>query len=296
MGSSITVTTDCLPENSTRLVEVQSLFNNWENKFSRFLENSELSQVNRKSGNEVTVSTEFLELVQAAKDAFINTGGLVNATMLGQIEHAGYFGSLELVQEKDQFGPWSPTIANSSPLEVEIDTNRGTIYLPPGIRLDLGGLVKGWAAHKAAIHMAKFGPTLVNAGGDIHISGPQLDKAPWPITIEHPFYPGESIANIGVPSGSIATSGTYRRKWRLNGNIHHHLIDPRTGAPSQSDVVSATAITQDPLLAEASAKAILLLGTEKGMEWAEQHEVAVFIVTATGQAQFDQRMKQYFWS
>ena len=296
MGSEISATMDCPTKNSTRLIEVESLFNDWEQKFSRFLENSELNQVNRKSGNEIAVSAEFLELLEAAKDAYITTSGLVNTTMLGQIEHAGYFGSIELVQGKDHFGQWSPTIANSSPLEVETDPNYGTIFLPYGIRLDFGGLVKGWAAHKAAVQMAQYGPTLVNAGGDIHISGPQTDNSPWPITIEHPFYQGETIANIGVPSGSIATSGTYRRKWRLNGNLHHHLIDPRTGAPSQSDVVSATAITQDPILAEAGAKAILLLGSEKGMEWAEQHEVAVFIVTTTGHAQFDQRMKQYFWS
>ena len=124
------------------------------------------------------------------------------------------------------------------------------------MRLDLGGIAKGYAVDRAAELLAPAGPCLVNAGGDLAVRG-----GAWPVGVEH--------LTLLLERGAIATSGRDRRRWTRDGREHHHLIDPRTGAPADTPLLRATVVAASAAEAEVLAKAVFL-GDE---EAARQHAV-----------------------
>jgi thiamine biosynthesis lipoprotein len=117
------------------------------------------------------------------------------------------------------------------------------IELDTGVRLDLGGIGKGYAVDRAAELLAQAGPCLVNAGGDVAVHG-----GSWPVGVD-------GAVTLELSGGALATSGRDRRRWRRAGRELHHLIDPSTGAPAETDLLRATAVE-----AEVLAKWLFLLG------------------------------------
>jgi thiamine biosynthesis lipoprotein len=137
------------------------------------------------------------------------------------------------------------------------------------LRLDLGGVAKGWAAQRAMRKLERFGPALVDAGGDIAISGLRSGGRPWLVGIDDPRQEGESIGTLRLGRCGVATSGRDYRRWKQDGRWKHHIIDPRTGEPAVTDVLTATVIAQTVLDAEMAAKVVLILGSRKGLAWLE---------------------------
>jgi thiamine biosynthesis lipoprotein len=137
--------------------------------------------------------------------------------------------------------------------------------------LDFGGIAKGWAAHQTARRLGMYGPALVDAGGDIAVSSLQADGQPWRIGVADPFEPDHSLAVLGLGRCGVATSGRDFRRWHQDGRPSHHIIDPRTGQPAETDVLTATVIAPDVLQAEAAAKKALILGSQDGLAWLEAH-------------------------
>jgi FAD:protein FMN transferase len=161
-------------------------------------------------------------------------------------------------------------------LSVDVDPDRGAIQLAEGARLDLGGIAKGYAVECAAGILAEAGPCLVNAGGDLAVAGLKRGST-WPVGVSTP----DGVMTLALESGAIATSGRSRRS-----PTESHLIDPRTGAPSASDVVRVTVVEEDAVTAEIEAKRIFLLGYEEGIASAEEREVASVILAADGRWSF----------
>lgn len=127
------------------------------------------------------------------------------------------------------------------------------IELGAGVHLDLGGIGKGYAVDRASELLASAGPCLVNAGGDIAIRG-----GSWPIGVD-------GVVTVELTRGAVATSGRDRRCWRRSGRELHHLIDPSTGAPAETDLVRATAVAGDAAEAEVLAKWLFLLGEDDAL-------------------------------
>ena len=132
------------------------------------------------------------------------------------------------------------------------------MLLGPGIDVDLGAIAKGDAADRACALVAAAGPCLVNAGGDVVVSGPRRD-GPWPIAIA--THGGEIVLNL--VRGALATSGIDRRRWTRAGRTVHHAIDPRTGASAPTDLIRATAVAPTGAEADAIATALLVAGGER---------------------------------
>ena len=117
----------------------------------------------------------------------------------------------------------------------------------------------------------------------------------WPIEVAHPR--GDSSPEIlCVPSGGVATSGRDYRRWRTTNAWQHHLIDVSTGQPAQTDVLSATVIAPDVMMAEAAAKTVLILGTGAGMDWLEAHDtLAGLLIREDGRVLHSSRLGDYLW-
>jgi FAD:protein FMN transferase len=137
----------------------------------------------------------------------------------------------------------------------------------------------------------------VDAGGDIAISGPQHDGSPWAIGVADPLNPGEDLALLMLGKSGVATSGRDYRRWQKDGRWQHHIIDPRSGLPAETDVLSATVIAPNVMEAETAAKMVLILGSQAGLDWLEnQPQMAGILVLEDGCRLDSRGVRAYLWS
>ncbi|HSB91213.1 MAG TPA: FAD:protein FMN transferase [Anaerolineales bacterium] len=298
MGSRILAVVDGLDRRAeARLAEVPGWFETWEDCLSRFRPESELSRLNRSAGKDVSVSGVLWDVLAVAFEAAQSTGGLVQPTILEALQTAGYDRTWESMGSRVAEGAARVAPPVQDWRLVERNPHTRSVRLPAGTSLDLGGFGKGWAADKAARRLGTAGPALVDAGGDIAVSGPREDGQPWPIGVADPGKDGETIALLSIRSGGVATSGRDYKRWRQGEVWRHHLIDPRTGQPAETDILATTVVAPSARAAEAAAKAVLILGSRDGLRWLEAHQrLAGLAALESGRVVFSRRMTSYLWS
>ena len=297
MGCHMFAALDLPEDQHVELEQVPGWFETWEQSLSRFREMSELNQLNCSAGNPFPVSETLWDVLQEALTAERLSFGLVTPAVLDALVTAGYNRSFkELTSASSYITPdhFAPVGLLSDVLLEE--TNR-TVCLPPDLHLDFGGVAKGWAADQATRKLSAFGPALVNAGGDIAISAPQSNGDPWPIGITDPFDSKSNLELLMIECGGVATSGRDYRRWQRDGVWKHHIIDPRTGMPALTDVLTATVIAPSAVEAEVAAKVALISGSRSGLDWLESNpSLAGMLVLEDGQRLYSQRMSEYLWS
>lgn len=279
-----------------RLDGVPRWFEVWESRLSRFQPDSELSDLNRASGVPFPVSDILWDALQASLQAARFSDGLVTPTVTPWLEAAGYDRSFEAVA--DLGGSAATVLAPPTRVgaELRLDVRRRCVTLPEGCRLDLGGTAKGWAADRAARRLRPLGPCLVDAGGDIAVHGPRLDGSGWAVGISDPFHPGESLELLGLARGAVATSGRDYHRWIRQGASQHHIIDPRTGLPAATDILTATVVAPSTVEAEAAAKVALILGSDAALAWLEAHpSLAGLLVLEDGSVRRSRRLARFIW-
>jgi len=269
-------------------------FEEWEQVLSRFRQDSELSLLNGTFDQPVEVSDTLWDVFQYALSAETITNGLVTPTVLDAMLEAGYNQNFDSLP-RHQSGHGLQVLSAVNPLSVVTwNETSQTICLPCGVRLDFGGVAKGWAAHQTVERLNQYGPVLMNAAGDIAVSGPRAGGEAWQIGIKNPFDSEVDFEILKLKRGGVATSGKDRRRWTQNGQLRHHIINPNTGQPAETDVMTATIIAPTVMEAEASAKAVLILGADEGLKWIESDPVlAGVIVLDSGRALYSQRITEY---
>ena len=263
-------------------------------RLSRFLRSSELSLLNADARPVVPASALLRCAVEAGLWAARASGGLVDPCLLGALEAAGYDRSFEPGGATDRTrerprpgfgsqddpkagrsgrpGPGTAGLAHPG-LErggarpaapdpaarwrtIRVDNRAGTIARPPGLRLDLGGSGKGHIADLVAGRFAALDTWVVDCGGDIRVGGIRE------VEVAHPLRTGEPSARLTIADGAVATSSVVSRAWTgRDGRRRHHLLDPRTGEPAHTGLLSATALAATTLHAETLAKVALLSGS-----------------------------------
>jgi thiamine biosynthesis lipoprotein len=228
-----------------------------EQRWSRFIDTSEVSALNRAAGNWLDVSPDTQLLVSRAIDGWRLSGGSFDPTVLGSLIRAGYDRSFDAFDEAPVGGRSALLLGCA-----DIELGDGRIRLPAATGFDPGGIGKGLAADLVADGALATGAAgaCINLGGDLRVRGRSPEGAGWTIDIEHPLA-SDPIARVGVADGAVATSTTLRRAWTVDGEPRHHLIDPATGRPSNSDLTLASVITAYAWTAEVLAKAVLLRGS-----------------------------------
>jgi thiamine biosynthesis lipoprotein len=249
------------------LEEGEHEFHRLEAILSRFRPSSELSRLNRERS--LPVGPELRALAQLALDARERTDGRFDPTVHDAVAAAGYDRSFELIVSGA--GDRRPRPMFPPRCGGQVIVEGIVISLEDGLLLDLGGIAKGWAADRVLAMLSSAGPALVDAGGDVVGCG-----RPWPVGVETP----DGILTLELCDGALATSGRDRRRWRLGQHDAHHLIDPSTGRPADTDIVTVTALGGTAAEAEVWATGLFLAGNaEAAVDEADAEGVPAVVVT-----------------
>src|SRR3954452_21669204 len=245
-------------------------------KLTRFDPGSELSALNADPRPHVLVGSTVAVAVGAALWAARRSNGLVDPTLLRELEDAGYAGSradvppapihdaLAVAPTRKVAHPW----AASRWREIAVNPHTRVVSRPPGVRIDTGGTGKGLAADLAADRLAGYATFVVDAGGDLRLGGERPVERE--VRIDHPLA-DEPAHRFMLDRGAVATSGIKTRLWRTDDGFAHHLLDPSTGRPAWTGVIQATALGGTALEAETLAKMAFLSGPEGAREILASH-------------------------
>ncbi|MBS1676177.1 MAG: FAD:protein FMN transferase [Actinobacteria bacterium] len=261
-----------LPSAAEAATSARRFVREFDAALSRFRPESELCALNADPRERVPASPLLRRAVRAAREAAELSGGLVDPTLVDEIERVGYVDSragltgaplAEALRSAPGRGPAHPR-PGSRWRELAVDEEAGEVVRPPGLRFDTGGSGKGLAADLVAARLRGYPRFVVDCGGDIRIGGAGALTWPYEVFVEHPLS-GERAHLIHLGFGGIATSGLNVRIWRdAEGRYVHHLLDPATGEPAWTGLVGATALGDTALEAETRAKAALLSGPVAG--------------------------------
>lgn len=271
MGSAFELILDAPPHPGAydALDRAERVVGDLEARLSRFRSHSELSALNALGSAQV--GRDLLRVTELALHAREETGGRFDPTVLHAVAVAGYDRSFDDMPA-DTGGHEHASVPAGG--RVDIDVATGRVTLGEGVGLDLGGIAKGYAAEAACDLLSVEGPCLVNAGGDIATRNVP-EAGTWAIGVDTATGP----LTLGIDGGGVATSGRDRRRWRAGGRPVHHVIDPATGRPAETDVLRITIVAESAVRAEALATALFLAGSERAIDEASALGVAAIVTT-----------------
>lgn len=253
--------------------DLEPWFREVERTLSRFDPDSALSRLNRGAGALQVVPSMLYDAIAAALQAAEATGGAFDPTVLPAVEAAGYSRSFELGPARP-----APPVPAGRWLEVRLVPALRAVLLPRGVGLDLGGIGKGLAVDGALQLLPDHPRALVDAGGDIAFRTAAGDP-PVEVEVENPFDQEETLALLTLRCGAVATSSTLGRAW---GNGLHHIIDPRTGRPTETDLIAATVVARTAAHADVLAKSCIVLGHADALPLLQRWHAAALLVTRSG--------------
>lgn len=233
-----------------------------EKKFNCFDPTSELSYVNAWAHvREVIVSPELFEILQLAKALFEKTGGIFDVTVGAAVN---LWRSAEKLRSVPDARAIRETVARTSSHFLELDPARNSVrIIRDGLLINLGAIGKGYAVRQAAQLISQYGISsgLVSSGDStVYALGPQPDGRPWQIGIRHPQQADDRLAVVELQERALSTSGGPRQRDANVCELYDHIIDPSTCEPARTELVSASALTSDPVIADALSTAFYLGG------------------------------------
>jgi thiamine biosynthesis lipoprotein len=254
-----------IPPPEAMAIQIEFFLRALHRKLTRFDPSSELCALNAHVGRTFQASPTLAVAVDAALWAARRSDGLVDPTLVGELEAAGYATSradlmAERIEDALAVAPSrKPASARSDSLwpAIVVDHVPGAVTRPAGVRVDTGGSGKGLAADLASDRLAGYSSFVVDAGGDLRLGG--ACPAERRVRIDHPLSDG-SAHEFPLDRGAVATSGMRTRLWRSGSGFAHHLIDPSSGEPAWTGVIQATSLGATALEAETLAKMAFLSG------------------------------------
>lgn len=245
-------------------------------------ETSEIIALNNASGSsEVKLSPDTFNVLERGKEFSEMTKGRFDITV-GSIVKLWNIGTEyaavpepDVLEQKRLLIDFEKLHLDRSKLTARLDEK--------GMQVDLGAIAKGYAADEVAKILRDNGVkhAIINLGGNVLTVGGNMQDKPWKIGIQDPFNPrGEYLGIIPVTDKTVVTSGTYERYFEQDGKKYHHILDPRTGYPTDNDIASVSIITTKSIDGDGNSTSVLLLGLEEGLKLIEsQKDVEAVFVT-----------------
>jgi len=280
---SITAVTQSEDQARTAISEAYGELERLGRLLNFYADDSELTAINRNAGiKPVRVSPDTLEIIQAAIYAGEQTEGGFDVTV-GPI--------VKLWDFNEETLPDAASIAEQLPFvgyrNIVVDAAASTVFLrKAGVQMDLGGIIKGFAADKAIAVLKKNGIEggIVAVAGDIRVFGRQPDGRPWRVGVQNPRQKSEDdvlLASLNLEDKGISTSGDYQRYFIRDGVRYHHLLNPKTGFP-ENLCQSVTIIAPAATLTDPFATGIFVMGPKKGLAVLDRLGIGGIIVDQNG--------------
>lgn len=260
----ITLTAYCDEAVMAQLLERCRYF---EERFSRTLEGSDVWNINHAGGAAVEVAAETAEVIRRGLEFGEASGGLFDIT-IGAVSSLWDF--KEGVRPADE--ELREAVTHVDYRCVQLEANTVTLSDPRAM-IDLGGIAKGYIADDLGrmLREAGCGSAIINLGGNVAVVGGKPDGSPWRVGVQDPNAPTGSavVAAIDCEDASVVTSGLYERTFTQDGVRYHHILDPRTGYPAETDLASSSIVCDSSLEGDACATWMFLLGHDGALEYLE---------------------------
>lgn len=253
--------------------------NELEQLFSAHISTSDVCRINEVAGDHaVRVSAEVMTVLKTAREYAEKSGGAFDPTIGPLVSLWGIGSENERIPSDSEIDA-ARSLVNWQLLT--LDETAGTAFLEKaGMALDLGGIAKGFAADEIILLLKEAGVSsaIVDLGGNVYVlgsrpadDGKSASGDPWRVGIKDPFHPDEGAGlRVDVADSSVVTSGNYERYFEESGVRYHHILDPETGRPAESGLVSCTITDSSSLIADVLSTSVFVLGKEKGLELLER--------------------------
>ncbi|WP_394903303.1 FAD:protein FMN transferase [Clostridium butyricum] len=265
-------------------IEVEAEIKRLEGLMSFFLESSEVSKLNKAAGQyEVELSSEVLFVLNKAKYYSELCQGSFDITIAPIVRLWGIFTSKEKIPSQEEI---TEALKLTGHNYLSINNDLKTSKLEKSEQcVDLGAIAKGYAADRAIEIYKHHGveSAFANLGGNVMVLGNKPNGDPWRVGIQNPLLQrGQCIGAVNAANKTVVTSGDYVRYFEKDNKKYHHILDPRTGYPAESSLMSATIVSKMSIDADALSTAIFILGLEAGIKLIDSQEdmEAIFITKA----------------
>lgn len=250
-------------------------------------EDSELARFN--AGQRDALSNETSGLICAALVCAADTDGAYDPTVYPVMKLWGFYNDEFTVPDEAELsnallnvGYARPEVSSESPHRID---------LPQGMGIDLGGIAKGYAAQSVLEILRDHGmeAAVISLGGNVGLMGQKPDGSDWTVAVEKPDGSGETVATISVSGGKntyVVTSGAYQRYFEVDGVTYHHILDPKTGKPAETDLLSVTIISENGAEADALSTALFVMGFRDAVSYWQSHTDEFSVVLITGDGMF----------
>ncbi len=306
MGTVVqkTIYVDNEKKGKEALAEIEAQVQNLEKDvLSWRIEDSQLAKINTKAGNRegITLSKELQEYLLLIWELSGKSGGALDVTV-GKVTEVWNLDKWAAEEGAEQEFKVPETAVIQELLEYtgyeKVTFSEEHIYLPAQMKLDLGAVGKGIVCDKIGEYLDGqdgISGAVITVGGSVLTYGEKPDGSPWQVAIAHPREDGQYLGTLSLEGEHyIATSGDYERYVEQNGVRYHHIMDPETGYPADSDVCSVTIVSDSGLVSDALSTACFVLGVEQGMALAEEVGAQALFVTKDLNIYMTEGMKHYF--
>ena len=273
------------------LDEAETLIGSLEDQVSVTDEHSDIYAIDHTGSG--SLSGNAAELMAQALELCRRTGGALDISVYSIVRAWGFTtGSYQVPDEE--------TIQSLLPLvdytQIQYDAATGVVTLPEGMEIDLGSVAKGYAGQLAAQMLREHGvqSALLNLGGNVQTVGAKPDGSPWQIGIKDPQ--GEdAMMVLSVEDQAVVTSGGYERYFEQDGQTYWHIMDPSTGHPADSGLLSVTIVGDEGVVCDGLSTALFVMGLEKAADlWAQSGDFEAVFVTASGEVYITEGLRDRF--
>ena len=233
-------------------------------------DSSEIVMLNRDKTKNVSEDTAYL--IKRSMELWQLTGGAFDITIYPVMRAWGFAGGEYRVPGETELAALLKHV-DASGLQFDAEGNRLT--MPEDVEIDFGGIAKGYTSDRVAQICKEYGikSAKLNLGGNVQTVGAKPDGSKWRIAIRSPYGTESYLGVISVENKAVITSGGYERYFEEDGNIYHHIIDPKTGRPAENGLVSVTIISEDGTLADGLSTSLYVMGKDEAIAyWREHHD------------------------
>lgn len=253
--------------------------------------NSELYAINQTGSG--TLTGKASSLMEQALEICRRTDGALDLSIYPIVRAWGFTTGSYQVPDEAEIQALLPLVDYR---KIQYDAATGTVTLLEGMEIDLGSVAKGYAGQLAAQMLREHGvqSALLNLGGNVQTVGAKPDGSPWQIGIKDPQ--GEdAMMVLSVEDQAVVTSGGYERYFEQDGQTYWHIMDPSTGHPADSGLISVTIVGDEGVVCDGLSTALFVMGLEKAADlWAQSGDFEAVFVTASGEVYITEGLRDRF--